>query len=99
MIYNVLYDNPEAETLHNLIRDTNPCPPGQRRPDAESNQQPAAEEEQGVKENDDREDSEMRDAELISIAKGEKELGNVLVIVASDFNDVPGRKPRTFLSK
>ena len=35
-----------------------------------------------------REDSDMRDAELLSIAKEIGELGNIPVIVAGDFNDV-----------
>lgn len=37
---------------------------------------------------DEREDSDMRDAELMIVAKEVKRLGNVPVIVAGDFNDV-----------
>lgn len=51
-----------------------PRPPGLKRPDEE--------------EDGEREDSDMRDAELLLVAEEVKELGNVPVITAGDFNDV-----------
>ncbi len=63
-----------------------PRPPGLKRPDAEKN---AGSMDEAEEENEgDREDSDMRDAELLSIAKEVGELGDVPVIVAGDFNDV-----------
>lgn len=61
-----------------------PRPPGLKRPDEEKNSGAEGEED----ENGDREDSEMRDAELLLVAKEASELGDVPVIVAGDFNDV-----------
>ena len=63
-----------------------PRPPGLKRPNEENDtgsMDEAEEENEG-----DREDSDMRDAELLSIAKEVGELGDVPVIVAGDFNDV-----------
>ncbi len=51
-----------------------PRPPGLKRPEED--------------EDGEREDSDMRDAELLVIAKEVSELGDVPVIVAGDFNDV-----------
>jgi endonuclease/exonuclease/phosphatase (EEP) superfamily protein YafD len=51
-----------------------PRPPGLKRPEGE--------------EDSEREDSDMRDAELLSIAREIRELGDIPVIVAGDFNDV-----------
>lgn len=50
-----------------------PRPPGLKRPKVEE---------------DDREDSDMRDAELMLVAKEVKQLGDAPVIIAGDFNDV-----------
>jgi endonuclease/exonuclease/phosphatase (EEP) superfamily protein YafD len=50
-----------------------PRPPGLKRRDGEESE---------------REDSDMRDAELLLVAKEVKKLGDVPVIVAGDFNDV-----------
>lgn len=168
LIYNVLYDNPEVETLRELIRDTDPDlillsepnqrwleqlkgleedypytiyqpqenhygkllysrldlvnpeirflidpevpsfrtqirlrsgmlvtlygvhprPPGLKRPDEKQEEIGIEEHEVEAQEDNDREDSDMRDAELLSVAKEVKELGNIPVIVAGDFNDV-----------
>ena len=52
-----------------------PRPPGLEIPDEEDD-------------GDDREDSDMRDAELLLVAREVDELGDVPVIVAGDFNDV-----------
>lgn len=46
-------------------------------------------EEEGGAQNGEIEDSDVRDAELLSIAQEARELGDVPVIVAGDFNDVP----------
>lgn len=62
-----------------------PRPPGLKPPDEEKDSD--NEEEEGHEDNE-REDSDMRDAELLTIAKEVKELGDVPVIVAGDFNDV-----------
>lgn len=64
-----------------------PRPPGIQRPDEGKNRgiEEAAGEED---EDDDREDSDMRDAELLLVATEVKKLGAVPVIVAGDFNDV-----------
>ena len=51
-----------------------PRPPGLKRTDGEKDGE--------------REDTDMRDAELLLVAKETKELGDVPVIVAGDFNDV-----------
>ena len=64
-----------------------PCPPGRHCPD-EKKDSGIEEDEGGEDEDGEREDSEMRDAELLSVAKEIKELGDVPVIVAGDFNDV-----------
>lgn len=47
-----------------------------------------SEEEEAEADGDERADSDMRDAELMLVAKEVKELGEVPVIVAGDFNDV-----------
>jgi endonuclease/exonuclease/phosphatase (EEP) superfamily protein YafD len=64
-----------------------PRPPGLEAPDKDkdSGSEEAAGEEG---EDGDREDSDMRDAELLLVATEAKELGDVPVIVAGDFNDV-----------
>ena len=64
-----------------------PRPPGLRRPDEEKGG--GIEEDDGVEDEEgEREDADMRDAELLLIAKEVKKLGDVPVIVAGDFNDV-----------
>lgn len=65
-----------------------PRPPGLRRPDAGNNDRGIEDSEREMQKGNDREDSDMRDAELLSVAKEVKELGDVPVIVAGDFNDV-----------
>ena len=63
-----------------------PRPPGLKRPGEEND---AGSMDEAEEQNEgDREDSDMRDAELLSIAKEVGELGDVPVIVAGDFNDV-----------
>lgn len=64
-------------TLYSL----HPRPPGLKPPEDEEND---------TEENEDaeREDADKRDAELLMVAKEVKELGDVPVIVAGDFNDV-----------
>ena len=70
-----------------------PRPPGLKRPESEAD---GGGEKNGGTEKDngeqngagEREDSDMRDAELMLIAKEVRELGDVPVIVAGDFNDV-----------
>lgn len=47
-----------------------------------------SEEEEAEADGDERADSDMRDAELMLVAKEVKELGGIPVIVAGDFNDV-----------
>ena len=61
-----------------------PRPPGLKRPEGEENGGIS----EKANENGDREDSDMRDAELLLVAKEVRELGDVPVIVAGDFNDV-----------
>jgi endonuclease/exonuclease/phosphatase (EEP) superfamily protein YafD len=56
-----------------LFSRLDPRPPGLKRRDGEESE---------------REDSDMRDAELLLVAKEVKKLGDVPVIVAGDFNDV-----------
>lgn len=64
-----------------------PRPPGLRPPDEEKDS--GIKEVKGEEDEDgEREDSDMRDAELLSVAKEAKELGDVPIIVAGDFNDV-----------
>ncbi len=76
-----------------------PRPPGLKRPEGEDDggvsedegEGDEAEGEEGEEEDDDggeREDSDKRDAELLLVAREVKELGDVPVIVAGDFNDV-----------
>jgi len=88
---------PEIPSLRTKVRlrsgtvvtlyGVHPRPPGLKRRDDERNNgiDKAA---GGEDEDGGREDSDMRDAELLSVAKEIKELGNVPVIVAGDFNDV-----------
>ncbi len=54
---------------------------------------PGLEEEGAAQDDGEREDTDVRDAELLSIAREVKELGDVPVIVTGDFNEVPW--PRT----
>jgi endonuclease/exonuclease/phosphatase (EEP) superfamily protein YafD len=63
-----------------------PRPPGLKRPDSENDAD--SKEEAGEENEGEREDSDMRDAELLSIAREVGELGDIPVIVAGDFNDV-----------
>lgn len=64
-----------------------PRPPGIQRPEEKKGS--GIEEAKGEEDEDgERQDSVMRDAELLSVAKEVKELGDVPVIVAGDFNDV-----------
>lgn len=64
-----------------------PRPPGLRRPNEEDNSQPR--DDTGEESDDgEREDTDMRDAELLQIAKEINAKGNIPVIVAGDFNDV-----------
>jgi endonuclease/exonuclease/phosphatase (EEP) superfamily protein YafD len=66
-----------------------PRPPGLRRSaeeDREGHGNQGAEE--GPQLNGEREDSDMRDAELLLVAKEVKKLGDAPAIVAGDFNDV-----------
>lgn len=65
-----------------------PRPPGIRRPEDEDRDGRIEEDEGESKEGGEREDSDMRDGELLSVAKEVKEMGDVPVIVAGDFNDV-----------
>jgi|AntRauTorckE6833_2_1112554.scaffolds.fasta_scaffold16041_2 endonuclease/exonuclease/phosphatase (EEP) superfamily protein YafD len=65
-----------------------PRPPGLKRPDVENKDRSIEGDAGEAQEDDDREDSDMRDAELLSVAKEVSELGDVPVIVAGDFNDV-----------
>lgn len=67
----------ELVTLYGV----HPRPPGLKPPEDGD----AAQEDE---DDDEREDSGKRDAELMLVAKEVKELGNVPVIVAGDFNDV-----------
>ncbi|MGM0562656.1 MAG: endonuclease/exonuclease/phosphatase family protein [Pseudomonadota bacterium] len=86
---------PEIPSLRSQVRlrsgtlvtlyGVHPRPPGLKRPDEE--------EDGGIveaegEEDGDRVDSDMRDAELLLVAKEVKKLGDVPVIVAGDFNDV-----------
>ncbi len=64
-----------------------PRPPGLKRPEDEDAEGAAAQEGSDI-EVGEREDSDMRDAELLLIAKEIKEMGDMPVIVAGDFNDV-----------
>lgn len=57
-----------------------PRPPGLKRPDEEVDE--------GVEEADEREDTDMRDAELLLVAREVEKLGDAPVIIAGDFNDV-----------
>lgn len=57
-----------------ILYGVHPPPPGPKRPDDEKD--------------DEREDSDIRDAELMLVAKEVKKLGDVPVIVAGDLNDV-----------
>jgi endonuclease/exonuclease/phosphatase (EEP) superfamily protein YafD len=59
-----------------ILYGVHPRPPGLKRSDVEED------------EDGEREDSDMRDAELLLVAKEVSELGDVPVIVAGDFNDV-----------
>lgn len=61
-------------TLYGL----HPRPPGLKPPSDQD----------GEEESDERKDSDMRDAELMLVAKEVKKLGDTPVIVAGDFNDV-----------
>lgn len=63
-------------TLYGL----HPRPPGLERPEHEQDDE--------TDEDGEREDTDMRDAELMVVAKEVKDLGDVPVIVAGDFNDV-----------
>lgn len=64
-----------------------PRPPGLKRPKGE--EKASADDAEGEGENGgERADSDMRDAELMVVAKEVKKLGDVPVIVAGDFNDV-----------
>lgn len=64
-----------------------PRPPGIERPDEEKDS--GVEEAEGEDDDDgEREDADMRDAELLLVAKEVGNLGNAPVIVAGDFNDV-----------
>lgn len=65
-----------------------PRPPGLKRPEVEEEYGSVMEDSGEENGDDEREDSDMRDAELLSIAKEISELGDVPVIVAGDFNDV-----------
>lgn len=65
-----------------------PRPPGLRRPKDEDTNRNIEEDEGEAQEDGEREDSDMRDAELLLVAKEVKKLGDVPVIVAGDFNDV-----------
>jgi endonuclease/exonuclease/phosphatase (EEP) superfamily protein YafD len=66
-----------------------PRPPGLRRSDEEESEKHSTPgNEGGSPVNGEREDSDMRDAELLSVAKEVKKLGDAPVIVAGDFNDV-----------
>ena len=63
-----------------------PRPPGLKRPEEEDSG--VMGDDGGGDEDSGREDSDMRDAELLSIAREVRELGDIPVIVAGDFNDV-----------
>ncbi|TVP98948.1 MAG: endonuclease [Planctomycetaceae bacterium] len=88
---------PEIPSLRTKVRlrsgtlitlyGVHPRPPGLHRPDKDK-RNVSEESERRVNEGGEREDSAMRDAELLSIAREAKELGDVPVIVAGDFNDV-----------
>ena len=79
---------PEIPSLRTQVRlrsgalvtfyGVHPRPPALKRPDHE----------QDADEEGEREDTDMRDAELMVVAKEVKEIGDVPVIVAGDFNDV-----------
>lgn len=62
-----------------------PRPPGLKRPDEKGGGKVG---EDGGEKDGERGDSDMRDAELMVVAKEVKKLGNSPVIVAGDFNDV-----------
>lgn len=64
-----------------------PRPPGLKRPESKEDGS-AMEEEREEDEDGEREDSDMRDAELLLIAKEVSQMGDTPVIVAGDFNDV-----------
>lgn len=66
------------------VYGAHPRPPGLERPDDEEDDRGSENEE----DDGEREDTDMRDAELLTIAKEIRGLGNVPVIVAGDFNDV-----------
>lgn len=83
---------PEIPSLRTQVRlrsgtvvtlyGVHPRPPGLKRRDDERRGGSDEDQDGG------REDSDMRDAELLSVAKEVKERGDVPVIVAGDFNDV-----------
>ncbi|MFW5824170.1 MAG: endonuclease/exonuclease/phosphatase family protein, partial [Marinobacter sp.] len=60
------------------LYSVHPRPPGLKPPDKG----------EGTEDSDDREDSDVRDAELLLIAREVEKIGEVPVIVAGDFNDV-----------
>jgi len=89
--------DPEIPSIRSQVRlrsgtlvtlyGVHPRPPGLKRPDDE--QVRYVEEDAGQEDdNDDREDSDMRDAELLLVARETGDLEDVPVIVAGDFNDV-----------
>lgn len=67
-----------------------PRPPGLKGPDEDRGARtaPSGQDERKREDNLEREDSDMRDAELLLVAKEVRQLGDVPVIVAGDFNDV-----------
>ena len=70
-----------------ILYGVHPRPPGIKSP--ESEESGSIIEDEGETEGDgEREDSDMREAELLTIAKEIGELGDVPVIVIGDFNDV-----------
>ena len=70
-----------------ILYGVHPRPPGIKSPESEESD--SIIEDEGEPEGDgEREDSDMREAELLTIAKEIGELGDVPVIVIGDFNDV-----------
>lgn len=88
---------PEIPSLRSQVRlrsgtlvtlyGVHPRPPGAKRPEGEEDGR-VKNDEGDEAEDGEREDSDMRDAELLLVAKEVSELGDVPVIVAGDFNDV-----------
>lgn len=88
---------PDIPSIHTKLRlrsgtmvtlyGVHPRPPGIERPDQGNGS--GMEEPRGDEDKEgERQDSAMRDAELLSVAKEVRKLGEVPVIVAGDFNDV-----------